>query len=151
MALNLPSEVREFLRRHHVMSLATQDGDGPWAAAVFYVPDGDGLIFLSSPASRHGRSLALHARCAAAIHGESQDWSAIQGIQLEGDVGELTGAERELAQQRYAERFPFVRPGVAPAAIAQALGRVRWYRLRIARLYFIDNRRGFGQREEFEA
>jgi uncharacterized protein len=32
-----------------------------------------------------------------------------------------------------------------------ALARVRWYRLRISRLYFIDNARGFGQREQFDS
>ena len=44
-----------------------------------------------------------------------------------------------------------MRPGSAPAAIVLALARVRWYRLRISRLYFIDNQRGFGQRQQFDA
>ena len=66
-------------------------------------------------------------------------------------MSELQGVERSRAQQLYGERFPFVKPGSAPAAIALALARVRWYRLRITRLYFIDNQRGFGQRQQFEA
>ena len=37
MAMKLPAAVAEYLARHHVMTLATQGGDGPWAAAVFYV------------------------------------------------------------------------------------------------------------------
>ena len=39
--------------------------------------------------------------------------------------------------------------GQAPAAILEALARVQWYRLRVARLFFIDNSRGFGRRQQF--
>jgi uncharacterized protein YhbP (UPF0306 family) len=151
MALNLPPAAAEYLSQHHVMTLATQGADGPWAAAVFYVRDGDDLMFLSSPASRHCRDLALQPRCAATIQAEASDWRSIRGIQIEGRVGELEGVERERAQRLYAERFPFIRPGAAPAAIVSALARVHWYRLRISRLFFIDNTRAFGRREQFDA
>ena len=151
MALNLPPEVAEFLQRHHVMTVATQDGEGPWAAALFYAMDGGALIFLSSPTSRHSQHLARHPRCAATIQSQPQDWASIQGVQLEGEVAELAGAEREAAEHRYGERFPFVRVGAAAGPIAEALARVRWYRLRVARLYFIDNRHGFGKRQQFDA
>lgn len=151
MALRLPPETAALLSQHHVMTLATQGDEGPWAAALFYVRDGDDLIFLSSPSSRHCRDLALQPRCAATIQSDAGDWRSIQGIQVEGEVAGLEGEERARAQRLYAERFPFVRPGAAPAAIVAALARVRWYRLRISRLYFIDNARGFGQRRQFDA
>jgi hypothetical protein len=151
MALRLPPETADYLSQHHVMTLATQGDDGPWAAALFYVRDGDDLIFLSSPSSRHCRDLALQPRCAATIQSDAGDWRSIQGIQIEGFVSELQGGERTRAEQLYGERFPFVRPGKAPPAIVVALARVRWYRLRISRLYFIDNQRGFGQRQQFDA
>ena len=151
MALNLPPATADYLAQHHVMTLATQGSDGPWAAALFYVRDGDDLIFLSSPSSRHCRDLALQPRCAATIQSDAHDWRTIQGVQIEGRVSELQGGERSRAQQLYGERFPFVKPGSAPAAIALALARVRWYRLRITRLYFIDNQRGFGLRQQFDA
>ena len=151
MALNLPAAIEQFIASQHVMTLATQGRDGPWAAALFYVRDGDHLVFLSSPASRHAANFAVQPRCAATIQPQAQEWSEIQGIQLDGEVSELDGADRTRAQRLYAERFPFVRPGNAPAAIVTALARVRWYRLHIVRLYFIDNARGFGNRELFEA
>ena len=151
MALNLTAPAQDFLARHHVMTLATQGGDGPWAAALFYAADGDGLVFLSAPGSRHGRDLALQPRCAATIQGQEQDWSAIQGVQLEGLAAPVEGADRERARRLYADRFPFVRPGHAPDAIVRALARVQWYRLRIDRLLFIDNSRGLGQRQQFDA
>lgn len=151
MALNLTAPVRDFLARHHVMTLATQGGAGPWAAALFYATDGDALVFLSVPGSRHGRDIALQPRCAATIQGQEQDWRAIQGVQIEGVAAPLDGDDRDRARRRYAERFPFVRPEAGPDAIARALARVQWYRLRIDRLFFIDNARGLGQRQEFDA
>lgn len=151
MALKLPLAIDEFIARHHVMTLATQGADGPWAAALFYVRDGDDLIFLSSPASRHCRNLLAEPRCAATIQPETAIWRDIQGIQAEGSARELPVGELARAQQRYGERFPFVRPGIAPPAIVTALARVRWYRFRITKLHFIDNGRGFGNRQQFEA
>jgi uncharacterized protein YhbP (UPF0306 family) len=103
------------------------------------------------PPSRHCQDLALQPRCAATIQSDVSEWRAIQGVQLEGRVSELTGEELDRSQQLYGERFPFVKPGSAPTDIVLALARVRWYRLRISRLYFIDNRRGLGKRQQFDA
>jgi uncharacterized protein len=149
MALSLAPEVTAFLQRHHVMTLATQDGDGPWAAALFYATDAQDLVFLSAAGSRHARALVLQPRCAATIQGQEPDFSRIQGIQLEGVACQAQGSDCEQARRVYGERFPFVRAEPAPPAIAQALAHVQWYRLRISRLFFVDNARGFGQREEF--
>jgi uncharacterized protein YhbP (UPF0306 family) len=151
VALNLTPEVAAFRDEHHVLTLATQGAEGPWAAALFYAPAGDDLVFLSAPGSRHGRDLAREPRCAATIQDQEQDWRSIRGIQLEGVATQLAGAEREEARRLYADRFAFVRPQLAPAAILEALARVQWYRLRVARLLFIDNRLGFGKRQEFRA
>jgi uncharacterized protein YhbP (UPF0306 family) len=145
----LPQAVADYLAAHHVMSLATQGADGPWAAAVFYATDGHSLIFLSSPNSRHCSNLALDARCAATIQEDYRDWPQIKGIQLEGQVKELQGEEERRAQQLYGEKFPIIGPlASAPPAIVKALARVRWFRLTPERLYFIDNSKGFGHREE---
>lgn len=152
MTLTLPPAVALYLQQHHVTTLATQGPDGPWAAAVFYVSDGASLLFLSSPGSRHGRNLAQDARCAATIQDACSDWSQIKGIQLEGRVQQLQGDEQARGQRLYEQRFPFIgRHGHLPATIATALARVRWYRLDPQRLYFIDNSRGFGHRDEVVA
>lgn len=132
------------------MTIATQGDAGPWAAAVFYVHDGEGLVFLSSPGSRHCRNLAQDPRSAATVQDECEQWSEIKGIQLEGRVAELQGEEESLARKRYAQRFPIAR-GLdnAAAPIVKALAQVRWYRLVPERVRFIDNSRGFGHRDEF--
>jgi len=151
MALALPPPVRDYLAAQHVMTLATQGADGPWAAAVFYAQMDDDLVFVSSPTSRHGIHLAQDARCSAAIQGAAEDWASIRGIQIDGRVELLQGDAATPARERYAQKFPFVRPEVAAPPILQALARVQWYRLRIARLFFIDNASGLGKRQLFAA
>ena len=151
MQLILPQAVADYLAGHHVMTLATQGPDGPWAAAVFYAGDGCSLIFLSSPNTRHCRNLAFDARCAATIQEDCRDWTQIKGIQLEGRVIELQGDEERRAQALYGEKFPVVGPlAKVPPAIVKALAKVRWYRLVPERLHFIDNSKGFGHRDEID-
>lgn len=149
MKMALPPPVADYLGAHHVMTLATQGAQGPWAAAVFYASDGCSLIFLSSPNSRHCGNLAQDARCAATIQEDYSDWRQIKGIQLEGRVSELQGEEETRARQLYGEKFPIVGTlAHAPLSIVEALARVRWFSLVPERFYFIDNSRGFGHRDE---
>ena len=149
MSTALRESVHDYLHSHHVATLATMAADGPWAAAVFYVSEGNRLYFLSSPNSRHCRNLGRDARAAATIQADYSDWAEIKGVQLEGTVSLLDGTAEARARRLYAEKFPFVGPlGRAPAAIVAALARVRWYCLEPKRLFFIDNSAGFGRRDE---
>jgi len=138
-----------YLAEHHVMTLATHGAEGPWAAAVFYVNDGFTLFFLSSPKSRHCRNLASDPRVAAAVQEDYADWTEIRGVQLEGRVRELAGAEADRARGLYGAKFAVVgSQAEAPAPIAAALAKVRWYELVPERLQFVDNTMAFGHRDE---
>lgn len=141
--------VQDYLRAHHVATLATMAGSGPWAAAVFYASDNNALYFISSPNSRHCRNLEQDPRAAATIQGEYDNWREIKGVQMEGMVSRLRGADEKRARQLYAEKFPLIgKLASAPASIVTALARVGWYRLTPTRLFFIDNSCGFAHREE---
>jgi uncharacterized protein len=135
-----------YLRRHHVMSLATVGPEGVWAAAVFYAADQFNLIFLSAGHSRHGQNIAANPQVAATIQEDYQEWPAIQGIQLEGVVQRLQEEPRRRAAAFFAARYPFLAQAEAP--LRAALAQVNWYRLTPRRLYFVDNSRGFGHRDE---
>jgi len=137
-----------YVASHHVMTLATQGPEGVWAAAVFYAPDGFRLTFLSAAHTRHARDIAASPQVAATIQEDYREWTAIQGIQLEGMVRLLEGGEREAALARYAARYAFLQQPIAE--IERALSRANWYELRPERLYFVDNSRGFGQRDEID-
>lgn len=139
----------DYLNSHHVLTLATHGSEGLWAAAVFYASAGFDLYFLSAGHTRGtARNIATSPHVAATIQEDYADWSAIKGIQLEGAVRLLAGREREGAIATYTKKFSFLAQPVA--AVEAALSRVNWYCLSPSRLYFVDNHRGFGKRDEVE-
>ena len=141
--------MQDYLQNHHVATLATSGSDGPWAAAVFYVNDGDNIFFLSAPTSRHCLNLEQNPRVAVTIQEDYSDWLEIKGVQLEGIASEISGVEEERVRKLYGRKFPVVGMlAKAPAAIVKALAKVRWYRIVPKRLYFIDNSLGLGSRDE---
>jgi uncharacterized protein YhbP (UPF0306 family) len=147
-----PEEIRRqalaYLASHTVMTLATDGPEGLWAAAVFYAHDHFELIFLSAGHTRHGQNLAANPQAAATIQENYDDWPQIQGIQLAGAVRLLNGEERRAAISLYQEKYPFIK--TAGLAIQAALKKVNWYRLMPQQFFFIDNRKGFGHRDEVE-
>jgi uncharacterized protein YhbP (UPF0306 family) len=136
-----------YLEAHHVMTLATSGDEGVWAATVFYASDGFDLYFLSAGHTRHGQNLMAKEWAAATIQEDYHDWPTIQGIQLEGGVTLLEGEARQAAIERYEEKYPFV-ANPPDERMKRALTKVNWYRLRPERLYFIDNSKGLGHRDQ---
>ncbi len=146
------ARVLEYLRTHHVMTLATQGDAGPWAAAVFYVNENLTLYWLSAPTSRHSLHLARNPQAAATVHEDYADWPQIKGVQIEGLANEIAGDEAERARTLYGGKYPVIgNRAQMPAAIAAALARASWYKLVPNRIWFIDNSIAFGHREELDA
>jgi uncharacterized protein YhbP (UPF0306 family) len=137
-----------YLANHQVMTLATSGPQGLWAAAVFYANLDFSLYFLSAGHTRHAQNITAEPRVAAAIQEDYKDWPAIQGIQLEGVVRLLEGTNRADAIGRYTAKYPFI--AQANEQIQRGLARVNWYCLEPDRLYFIDNSKGLGHRDEIQ-
>lgn len=135
-----------YLASHRVMTLATQGPLGLWAAAVFYVNEQWELYFLSAGHTRHAQNIAANPHVAATVQEDYADWQAIKGIQLEGEVRLLTGAERERAIGQYQLKYPFIANG--SGRMQEALHKTNWYGLTPGRVYFIDNSLGLGHRDE---
>lgn len=145
----LRARVLEYLRAHHVLTVATHGVEGPWAAAVFYVNEGFTLYFLSAPKSRHGIDVARAPRVAATVQEDYADWPAIKGVQLEGIACQISGSEEKRARALYGRKYPVINKlSLAPASIVAAMAKVRWYRIVPHRLYFVDNSVAFGHRDE---
>lgn len=139
-------QVLNYLAAHQVMTLATVGDEGVWATAVFYVNVNFNLYFLSAGHTRHAQNFRRQELIAAAIQEDYQDWIDIQGIQLEGNVDELTGIDRVKAIAMYTKKFLFLaKPN---SQMTAALTKVNWYKLTPHRLYFIDNSKGLGHRIE---
>lgn len=153
-ASRLEYRIISYLEAHNTMSLATVGMEQPHAAAVFYINRKLDLTFISSPASRHGENLATNTQVSATINEDYGDWNAIKGLQLEGDVQQLGRlSEHEDIGAAYVKKFPdvgdfFKDPDELPDLIAGKVAKVRFYKFQPSRIFYIDNSRGFGHREE---
>ena len=146
MTNEIQREMITYLATHQVMTLATVGSEGVWAAAVFYVHHGVELFFLSAGHTRHAQNIASHPQVAATIQEDYSDWTDIKGIQLEGIVTLLDGTDKQAAMSLYKQRYKFLTH--APQPIQQAIQKVNWYKLTPSRIYFVDNSKGFGHRDE---
>jgi uncharacterized protein YhbP (UPF0306 family) len=144
-----------YLESHHTLSLATVgDGGLPHAASLFYVNRELNVFFVSSPASRHGLNLTQNAQVSATIAEDYDCWRLIKGIQMEGSVKTVGGIwENGRLALSFVKKFPdvadfFSAPQKLGEKILSKVEGVRFYELTPSRIHFIDNERGFGQREE---
>jgi uncharacterized protein YhbP (UPF0306 family) len=139
----------DYLKKHNVLTLATDGPQGLWTSAVFYVNSKFNLFFLSSPESLHALNIAANPRISAAVHEDYRDWQDIKGIQLEGEARRITGLEQSKAAIQYGLKFPIVRElDKTPREILRALDRMAWFKVVPKRLFFVYNSLGFGHREE---
>lgn len=138
-----------YLQDHNVMTLSTFGPEGLWAAAVFYVNDGFTLYYLSASTSRHSINIEAHSGIAATVQEDYDDWPDIKGVQLEGDAFRVEGWQKAQAIKLYGMKFPIVgNLSRAPQEIVKAFRKIDWYKVEPSRLYFIDNSRGFGHRDQ---
>lgn len=144
-----------YLATHNTVSIATWGTDGPWASTVFYVNRRFDLYFLSEPKTRHIENTRETPLVAATINEDYGDWRQIKGIQMSAHCLEVSSkAEIARALSAYIKKYPFVRQFLAPGHLLagmQVAGRaldVRLYRLRPTCVYYLDNQRGFSNRQE---
>jgi len=144
-----------YIAQHNTVSLATQGDNGLWASTVFYASVDFTLYFLSEPKTLHVQNAYIHPLIAATINEDYHDWRQIKGIQISGRCEELVqAAEIEAGLAVYVEKYPFVKQFLAPGYLLEQVrveGReldVRLFRVSPSRLFFIDNERGFSNRQE---
>ena len=102
----LDKRIIDFIKRHHVLTLATVSSTGePYCAACFYAYDKERnrLIFTSDDATRHAQDMLQNASVAIGITLETRVVGKVQGVQICGK------AERGDEQDRllYIKRFPY--------------------------------------------
>ncbi|WP_133858898.1 pyridoxamine 5'-phosphate oxidase family protein [Comamonas sp. JUb58] len=96
------------LREFHVLSLSVCADGQHWAAPLFYVldPAQPRLLFVTDPQTRHGQLLRQAGSAVVTISSASRSIAEIRGLQMEGAVQRLAGADSEAASAFYAQTFP---------------------------------------------
>jgi 4-hydroxy-3-polyprenylbenzoate decarboxylase len=128
------------------LTLATSGADGtPSAAAIYFASaTNHTLYFFSAEDSQHSINLAADPRAAASIHPLVEGWLEIHGLQLRGRVQLVSlGKEWDQAWDLYQAKFPFA------AELKDIIAKNRLYAFRPEWVRLIDNRKGFGYKEEW--
>jgi uncharacterized protein YhbP (UPF0306 family) len=128
------------------MSLASTGVDGePHSASVFFAADENlNLHFFSDPGSQHALDLVRDPRAAVVFYPENQRWQEIHGLQMRGVVfPTLPGPDWESAWQIYSDKFPFV------VDLKDVVARNQFYIFVPVWIRLLDNRQGFGYKEEW--
>jgi uncharacterized protein YhbP (UPF0306 family) len=104
----------EFIKRHHVLTLATVSKEGkPYCAACFYAYDKERnrLVFTSDDSTRHAQEMLDNSYVACGITLETRVVGRVQGAQICGTAMRGDDSDKQL----YIKRFPYA--AVAPLNI----------------------------------
>jgi hypothetical protein len=99
----------DFIKNHHLLTLATSKDDAPYCCNVFYVYNekNNSLIFSSETKTKHAIDFIDNPNVAASISLETKDIDKIQVVQLLGRVIEPKGEEINNATKLYLKGFPY--------------------------------------------
>lgn len=127
----------DFIRRHHVMTLATVSPQGAYCTNLFYayIPQRNIFVFTSDEKTRHYTEMTANPSVGASIVLETRTVGNIQGLQLQGCVRLAEVDEHQAARAAYLKRFPY--------AIVADL--TLWV-LEPTFMKLTDNRLGFGKK-----
>ena len=128
----IDERIVRFLKRHHVLTLATVSDGAPYCSNAFYCYDRERnlIIFTSDASTRHAQEMLCNPQVAASVVLETKIVGRVQGLQL---CGKAARAD-EAARRAYLKRFPY-------AALAElTLWAVEPYFMKLT-----DNTLGFGK------
>lgn len=128
----IDERIIKFIRRHHVLTLATVSSEGmPYVANCFYAYDKrrNLFVFTSDEATRHGGEMAANSSVALSIVLETRIVGRVEGLQTTG-IAERGDEEAKLC---YIKRFPYA--AAAPLTL---------WMVRPTMMKLTDNTLGFG-------
>jgi uncharacterized protein len=134
------ARIVEFIREHHILTLAVSRGNIPWCATCYYAYriEENKFFFTSDHETRHIRDVIEggNFQVAGTIALETRIVGKIRGIQFTGKIEELEGDELKKAKAAYLKRFP----------IARLMNGLNLWALSPDFIKMTDNRLGFGKK-----
>ncbi len=136
-SLPMDERIVRFLKKHHVLTLATAADGGAYCAHVFYawLEAERAFVFTSSLETKHAQDALAHPEVAGSVVLETRVVANVQGAQLLGRMYRPEGEALKKAKARYLKRFPYA----VVADLDLWLFEVTWVK-------FTDNTLGFGKK-----
>lgn len=99
----------EFIKEHHVLTLATSSSNIPYCANCFYtyLEDEQAFVFTSDSETKHVKDALAQTKVAASIVLETKTVGKIQGIQLNGEMFQPKDELKKIAKRAYLKSFPY--------------------------------------------
>ena len=128
------NKIEAFLKKHHVLTLATSDGDELSACNLFYVFDIQSISFIvaSRIETTHIKHILQNPQVAGTIVLETKTVGKIEGIQFRGEFLEL---DDEVLKSYYFKAYPY--------ALAM---KPKLWQIKIEHFKLTDNTLGFGKK-----
>jgi len=128
--------ITAFLKKHHLLTLATCKANLPYCASCFYafIPESATLVIATDAKTRYGHEALENEQVAGVVALETKMVGKIQGVQFTGVFKVANEAEKKA----YLKRFPYA------IAMMPSL-----WSIKIGYLKFTDNTLGFGKKLEF--
>jgi len=136
--MNYPEKrVVEFIKEHHVLTLATSFENNPWCANCFYVylEDENCFVFTSDDKTKHVHDVLFNENVAGCVVLETKTVGKIQGIQFNGVMGKPKKKLASIAKMKYLKKFPYA-----------LLMKTSLWVLKPNYIKMTDNRLGFGKK-----
>ena len=130
-----------FIKKHHVLTLATAAEGAPYCSNLFYtyLEEKNVFGFTSSENTRHAAEMKNDGRVAGSVVLETEIVGKIQGLQFQGIVLKPEGELLKAARTAYLKRFPFA-----------VFMDVELWVLELTFAKLTDNRLGFGRKLVWE-
>ena len=137
----IDKRIIDFIKAHHLLTLATAKENNPYCANCFYVFDEQKkwLIFSSDKKTKHAQDFIANPNVAGTIALETKEVSKIQGVQLLGTILKLKGEELKIAKKQYLKAFPYAR-----------LMKPKLWAMRLTFIKMTHNKLGFGKKLVWE-
>lgn len=157
-------KISDFLRKHHLATLATSSNNTPWVAHCFYafLEKEMCLVFTTDSKTRHGKEMIENSQVSVGIAWETKIVGQIRGAQCSGQVLKVEKSKGENGKMVKGDLFtplpfhPFTLSpfSLFPAAKAAYLKRFPYAVLMKTELWILvidsikytDNRLGFGKK-----
>ena len=135
--LYMKNRIVKFIRKHHVLTLATSSENLPWCANCFYVylEDKNWMVFTSDHNTKHIQDRVEQKTVAGSIVLETNVIGKIRGIQFRGTIFEPDQEQLKKIKKAYLSRFP----------VAMLMETTLWI-VDLTYIKMTDNRLGFGKK-----
>ncbi len=131
------NKITDFIKKHHVLTLATSQNNEPYCANCFYayLKKENLFVFSSDFETKHVKDVMINRKVAASIVLETKIPGKIRGLQITGEMYQPDEILKTQVQKKYFKRFPYAK-----------IMKPNFWILKPNFFKLTDNRLGFGKK-----